>query len=681
MIYHKLIFNILEIQIYICNCTYICHIIYYYTNIIAYYYIVYLTRLLLHLLYSSLLSLVSLFYFACTMAAITVDEIVEATKDRFFDNECRGGVTGVWKLYHEAKDVVPVPSYRSKASHTQKKTFTAALDKLHELYVDRPKPSREVEVPANSCWLGSSNFHERSSLASGDAVFLPAIDLTQNCMFSAMPGCGKTVGARVVLEELLLQEHLKCAIVFDNKGDLVQMAKQFRDEGEGSARESSFFRNRDLQERNRKFEDEVEVKIYTPGNTMGLGLTFDPLRFPNKADFPDDTEEDFECYCDDKCAELADALVTFLLPDGKAREKAQTTASIKVLLDQIRLKKSTQAERVKNMSDFADFIQLSLQNNSRANIGTEAKLHLVMEEIRILLCSKIGQLLFADSDNVRLFPATMDTFLKRKDPRKKRTLNIIYTGHLHNLNYKRILAYLVCREVNSFLQANPPDFLRPEIAVFIDEAKIYCHNQAATTSSNDGEDLSTSLSGIHRNASELPASGHCLIVASQLPEDIHKKVSGNCANRFFGTLRDNHLGKASKMLSTKSRPLFKKIANLSKPSSPENMLFHPYLFEGANNVGTKLFFREPFRFFIRTPTPVEDIKAWKLQYQRSLAKPSNPLRLTSIAGTRRGADFDDDRDNYDHDGSRHGDGNENEEEEEEEDSGRAGAKRYKQGGR
>ena len=107
-------------------------------------------------------------------------------------------------------------------------------------------------------------------------------------------------------------------------------------------------------------------------------------------------------------------------------------------------------------------------------VSTGISLEEVAGSLQVLCSSKKGQNLFAPPDYQQTFPAVMKTFLQKKDSKKKRVLNIILLQGMSD-NFQRLCTFLVCREANKYLYEIPAvKELTPRVAVFLDEAKVYC---------------------------------------------------------------------------------------------------------------------------------------------------------------------------------------------------------------
>jgi hypothetical protein len=151
--------------------------------------------------------------------------------------------------------------------------------------------------------------------------------------------------------------------------------------------------------------------------------------------------------------------------------------------------------------------------------------------------------------------------------------------------------------------------------------------------------MSFCVKALYRNARELPAFGHSLIVASQLPDDIDKRIAGNCANHFFGLLNMSpDVSKAGRMLSKKGKEAYAAMnKQIHQNADPRAINCNPpFLVECSSFSGRQFYFREPFRFFKRLPQAETHIKQWKRRYMK--VNEASTTANRSLVGVARSRD-------------------------------------------
>jgi len=111
----------------------------------------------------------------------------------------------------------------------------------------------------------------------GEDIELPSSILNRHVALLGTTGHGKTVAAKVIIEEAVLNQIP--SVIIDPQGDLSQLAIFAQEQ----AVESS---DGDL-ERFEAFKENVEVRIWTPARTKGLPISLDPFSSP-----PSDLDEE-----------------------------------------------------------------------------------------------------------------------------------------------------------------------------------------------------------------------------------------------------------------------------------------------------------------------------------------------------------------------------------------------------
>lgn len=271
-------------------------------------------------------------------------------------------------------------------------------------------------------------------------VELPLSVLTKHVACLGNTGSGKTVLTKVFIEECALQG--VPSIVVDSQGDLASLGII------GTGKE---VQKQDLENKQKRFQYNVEVVTYTPTSGKGVPLCINPL-----ASIASDIEEETAIGILSMRAEGLTSLLGY--KTGTHAAKAATSA-LYIALEHVYHKNI----KVQKIQDIIDLLASSTLNNHFKGLITKNQLDTLIRNLKYLL---IGgkKLLFSFGQ-----PLDIDTLLGKGS--KKTRISVIYLNTLESQQEKNFFLAMLTESLYQWMQKNPRSVL--QALYVIDEIAPY----------------------------------------------------------------------------------------------------------------------------------------------------------------------------------------------------------------
>ncbi|WP_158299713.1 helicase HerA domain-containing protein [Glycomyces paridis] len=307
-------------------------------------------------------------------------------------------------------------------------------------------------------------------------------------------GSGKTVLLRRIIESAALQG--VSSIVLDSNNDLARLGTAW------PARPESWFDGD--EEAARRYHDEVEVVVWTPGRKSGRPLSFQPL--PDFASVRDD-QDDFE--------QAIETAVSSLVPRARiGRSTAKDDRSRAIL------KEALEGFAERGRSDFGAFLDYLDELPEDASSFAKAP-ETAAQIAATLRAAVVNDRVFAGDGS----PVDPGLLLTPSEGKRARVSVVNFMGLPAEEQRQGFVNQL---ELALFAWAKQhPAVDRPLSGLFVlDEAQ----NLAPSTGS------SICLASTIALASQARKYGLGMLFATQSPKGIHNRIVGNCATHWYGRM-------------------------------------------------------------------------------------------------------------------------------------------------
>jgi len=337
-----------------------------------------------------------------------------------------------------------------------------------------------------------------------DGAFqLPSNILQRHLGCFGSSGSGKTVASKVLIEELAMQG--VPIIAFDPQGDIASLAIP---EGDEVLEQKGI----DLEKR-KKFMNDVEVLVWTPGIDKGLPICINPLQFDDIDDLG--TQDRTRLFS--VTAKNIVSLIGYDLgnDDGKTAEAILETvfnhaSSLRPSLDDF-----TQLSAL--LSDPPDAVLDVVKG-----VASTKFLDGLIRKINLL---NVGsrKLIFQNG-----MPANIDALIGKDGSSEKTRVSVIYLNALHTAEEKEFFIASIAQSLYRWMLKNPlkggQDGL--QCALFLDEIAPYIPPVKKPA-------CKESLELIFRQGRKYGVS---CIIATQSPGDVDYKAIGQFSSFTLGTL-------------------------------------------------------------------------------------------------------------------------------------------------
>lgn len=310
---------------------------------------------------------------------------------------------------------------------------------------------------------------------------LEAESLKKHIIALGSSGSGKTVLCKKIIEEAALKNIP--SIIIDPQGDLASLALS----------------------QNKKYNEKVSIKIYSPGSKKGLPISVNPLKMPDS-----DLEEEELIPILTQISTSIVKLIGFDIQKDKGKD---AQAYIYYILNHCYKEKIL-------LNDFSDLLSVLKETRYDEEIINEKEHKNIMHKIRHLtigeknLFFNLGEKL--DVEN--LF----------KSENKKTTVSVIYLNTLNSMEDKDFFVSNIAKEIYQWILKNPKDSVQG--LFYIDEISSFIPAGTKQTLSKD------ILRLLYKQARKY---GLGCIVSTQNPGDIDYKAFAQFGTWFIGRLTTN----------------------------------------------------------------------------------------------------------------------------------------------
>jgi hypothetical protein len=337
---------------------------------------------------------------------------------------------------------------------------------------------------------------------NGDVkISLKALQRHFACFGSS--GSGKTVASKVLIEELAIRGVPVIAI--DPQGDIASLALSGNIEliNKKGVSTTTY----------KKFSENVEVVIWTPGSSKGVQISLNPLQFDFDKNLPDDERNRLLF----SVSKNISSLIGYNLEadDGKSAEAVLSTIFEYCSINDIEL------------TNFNDLINIlnDLPTPISSTIKAIVTKPFLKELIKKISLMKFGtkKLIFQTG-----VPANMDALLGKDKSTDKTRISIIYLNTLHSSEEKEFFISGIAQLIYTWMLKNPLKIAQNQLqcALFIDEVAPYIPPVKVPS-------CKESLELLFRQGRKYGVS---CIIASQSPSDVDYKSLGQFSTLILGTL-------------------------------------------------------------------------------------------------------------------------------------------------
>ncbi len=262
----------------------------------------------------------------------------------------------------------------------------------------------------------------------GDApVELSPATLQTHCAILGSSGCGKTVAAKILIEEMALKGIPVIAV--DPHGDVSSLA--FNED------DNSIISEKKISEKKiNSFKENVEVLIWTPGSTRGLPLCLNPLKFD---DIPSNKEDRIKYL-----SYTAQVLVSALDYDTKSQKTIYSI--LFTVLDYFTSHNTDIDDFTKLIESINDMPDALLEKIEK--LGDQKDLKGIVERLtRFTIASE--SLLFNTGT-----PLDIDLLLGRNSKTGKTRISIIYLNSLSTLKEQEFFMSVLNQKIYHWMKKN-----------------------------------------------------------------------------------------------------------------------------------------------------------------------------------------------------------------------------------
>ncbi len=372
----------------------------------------------------------------------------------------------------------------------------------------------------------------------GGLVDFPKQSLVRNVQILGQAGSGKTVMAKVILEECALAGIP--SIILDVQGDLARLAMPPEDDPKADS------------ERQRMWTDNVEPRIWTPLSDAGLQVCINPFDLPSDThDTPLDYDEGgYEWRM------MATGLGSLLGVDESSNRGRQAVGFLENHMKSL-------AESNEPPYDFGELAE-SMRGLSKEDHQDQ------------ITSTALGELArtsesYNTPSETALFTkgSPLDIGMMLQEREGGRTpVNILYLNTLRTKERQQMFIQQFCRQMWQWLLDNPSTEL--QCLLFLDEARSFLPAVKSPPSKD----------AIKLMLNEGRKYGLGTIIATQSPADVDYKATENTETAFIGQLRKKQSIEHVKNLLESDSDSDSIIANLPSLKSGEFELFSPSSFPG-----------------------------------------------------------------------------------------------------
>ena len=340
-------------------------------------------------------------------------------------------------------------------------------------------------------------------------ISLPQEDLLRHVSILGNTGSGKTVMAKIILEECILAGIP--AIVIDVQGDLARLAMDPEP-------------SENLDKAKIKiWKKKSEVRIWTPTEDAGLPVSLDPFRLPSP-----ELEENEAIPAWDRLASGIVGILGYDLTKPK-------DSKIKSFLYRLLINSAENNNVPKDFGHLGTILgDLDPENYDDLVDPNTIK---ELERRANSLDSGVQNRLYTYGSPLNI-PMMTKSRTKNKTP-----LNILYLNSLSDESMKMAFIQQFCRELYDWMLTNPSQ--KPQLVIFLDEAAPYIPS---------GARMPPTKSAIRQHLQQGRKFGVCWILASQSPKQLDYQIFGQTNTLFLGrfqaTQDKNEVRKILKEMNT-----------------------------------------------------------------------------------------------------------------------------------
>jgi DNA helicase HerA-like ATPase len=340
--------------------------------------------------------------------------------------------------------------------------------------------------------------------ATGAPRTIPTAAINTHIAVVGAAGSGKTWTAKAIVEEVVLAGIPVVAV--DPQGDLVQFLR---------ARNADAFQGEDA-ERQRRYLDRVEPRIFTPGTSHGTRLSLDPLRLPSdeelgRIDKPERRREERDAMIQAVAANL----VSLAAVGGE--EESQRTFLF-LVLDAMRSRGSVELNDVVEAIGRAGDLGLPSDPD-----------HILKKTEREKLARKLNTFVLGPGRNLFSGGARLDLdeFTRPSRPGKV-PLNVIYLNALSDDSQKHFFLASLASEIYRWMVTSlDTTDGNPNLLFYIDEARDWIPA---------GSSKPPAKEPLIRLFTQGRKYGVGCLLCTQSPRSVDYNVFGNCSTKIVGRM-------------------------------------------------------------------------------------------------------------------------------------------------
>jgi DNA helicase HerA-like ATPase len=340
--------------------------------------------------------------------------------------------------------------------------------------------------------------------ATGAARTIPTAAINTHIAVVGAAGSGKTWTAKAIVEEVVLAGIPVVAV--DPQGDLVQFLR---------ARNADAFQGEDA-ERQRRYLDRVEPRIFTPGTSHGTRLSLDPLRLPSdeelgRIDKPERRREERDAMIQAVAANL----VSLAAVGGE--EESQRTFLF-LVLDAMRSRGSVELNDVVEAIGRAGDLGLPSDPD-----------HILKKTEREKLARKLNTFVLGPGRNLFSGGARLDLDeFTRPSRAGKVPLNVIYLNALSDDSQKHFFLASLASEIYRWMVTSlDATGGNPNLLFYIDEARDWIPA---------GSSKPPAKEPLIRLFTQGRKYGVGCLLCTQSPRSVDYNVFGNCSTKIVGRM-------------------------------------------------------------------------------------------------------------------------------------------------
>jgi hypothetical protein len=328
--------------------------------------------------------------------------------------------------------------------------------------------------------------------APGDDISIPLENLTKHTVVLAGAGSGKTVFLRRIVEEAALLGIP--SIIIDGANDLARL-------GDTWPKRPPEWTDED-EEKAKRYQESVEVVLWTPGRNGGNPLRLDPL--PDFSAVADDPDE-LKSACD-----MARTNLAAIVAQGKGRQDKLKSGVLAHVLDAfVRSRSSGLAALVRILKDPPSIVRDDFEKGEKLS-----------REMAELLVAEMKTNTLLGGQGAPLDPG----MLLRSGAKGRVRVSVINLGGLPGQAAQQLMLDQLSMALFSWIKKNPARERPLQALLVIDEARDFVPSGKTVPGKDD----------LIRLVAQARKYGLGILFASQAPKSIDTNVVANCSTHVYG---------------------------------------------------------------------------------------------------------------------------------------------------